>query len=159
VPGAFYLPGPPISTTVPGGWTANISGHSIQFVANSPADDIKPGQSLSGFGYEAHFTPAQLAAAPKSGLSVAYSGALFSDTGNYFSVQTVPEPSTLLLLLCGAAGLWAVRRPKRQGVFRLSQNSGLRELCRKPYRELIGIPPFPQRLQQSLRSSFPKGDR
>jgi hypothetical protein len=112
IPGSFYLPGPPTKASVPAGWTANISGHSIQFVANSSANDILPGQSLSGFGYQANFTPTQLAAAPHSGDSVAYSGGLFSDVGSYFTVQAVPEPSTLMLLIFGTTGLWLVGRRK-----------------------------------------------
>src|ERR1039457_3973551 len=79
VPGSFYLPGVPTGAFAPAGWTASISGNSIQFVANSPANDILPGQSLPGFSYQAVFSPAQLAAAPNSGRSDAYSGGLFSD--------------------------------------------------------------------------------
>lgn len=104
-PSAFYLPGPPISAAVPAGWMENISGHSIQFVANSAANDILPGNSLSGFSYKANFSPAQLKAAPNSATSVAYSGGLFSDLGVTFNVQTVPEPSTLTLLVAGVAVL------------------------------------------------------
>ena len=73
IPGFFYLPGTPTSAFAPAGWTATISGHSIQFVANSPANDITAGHSLSGFGYQASFSPAQLSAAPNSADSVAYS--------------------------------------------------------------------------------------
>src|ERR1039457_6431171 len=82
VPGSFYLPGVPTIAAAPAGWTASIQGDSIQFVANSPANDILPGQSLPGFSYQAVFSPAQLAAAPNSGRSDAYSGGLFSDAGN-----------------------------------------------------------------------------
>jgi hypothetical protein len=109
VPGSFYLPGAPIpgSAHAPAGWTATISGNSVQFVATSAANDITAGHSLSGFSYQANFTPAQLASAPNSGVSVAYSGGLFSDAGYTFTVQTVvvPEPSTLPLLLAGSAAL------------------------------------------------------
>lgn len=105
IPGHFYLPGQPISVAAPAGWTANASGHSVQWSANSAAYDIGPGQSLSGFSYRANFTPAQLAAAPNSGLSDAYAGALQSDLGRYFTVQSVPEPSTVTLLILGATGL------------------------------------------------------
>ena len=107
VPGFFYLPGVPSSASAPAGWTATISGNSIQYTANSPANDITAGQSLSGFGYQATFSPAQLAAAPNSGRSDAYSAGLFSDGGDIFTVQivVVPEPSTLVLLICGAIGL------------------------------------------------------
>jgi hypothetical protein len=112
VPGLFYLPGTPTSASAPAGWTATIFGNSVQFVATSAADDIAAGSSLSGFTYEAAFSPAQLEAAPNSGVSVAYSGGLFSDSGNTFTVQfaTVPEPSTVMLLMLGASGLWLVGR-------------------------------------------------
>jgi hypothetical protein len=116
VPGSFYLPGTPIGVSAPPGWGAAISGNSIQWVADSAVDDITPGGSLAGFSYVAAFSPAQLAAAPNSGLSVAYSGGLFSDTGFTFDVQiaAVPEPSAVVLLMLGASGLWLLgRRPSR----------------------------------------------
>lgn len=115
IPGFFYLPGTPTSASAPAGWTANISGASVQFTANSPANDIAAGSSLSGFGYQAAFSPAQLAAAPNSGKSDAYSAGLFSDAGNIFTVQAVqptPEPSGPGLLLMGAILLWL--RGRRQ---------------------------------------------
>src|SRR6516165_7604244 len=46
VPGSFYLPGTPTSASAPPGWTATISGASIQFTANAPANYLTPGQSL-----------------------------------------------------------------------------------------------------------------
>jgi hypothetical protein len=103
VPGGFFLPSTPSTASAPTGWTANISGSSIQFVASSVTYDIQPGQTLSGFSYEANFSPAQLEAAPNSGESVAYSGGLFSDSGNMFVVQAsaVPEPSPFILVGCG----------------------------------------------------------
>ncbi len=81
-------------------------------MANAAADDILPGQSLSGFSYQAAFTPAQLAAAPNSGRSDAYSAGLFSDAGNIFVVTTVPEPSTMALLISGATAFWLLGRRK-----------------------------------------------
>ena len=112
IPGFFYLPGTPTSASAPAGWTATVFANSVQFVASSPANDITAGSTLSGFSYQASFSPAQLAAAPNSGLSVAYSGGLFSDAGFTFTVQpaVVPEPSTLMLLICGATGLCLVGR-------------------------------------------------
>ena len=109
VPGQFFLPSGPTSASAPTGWTASIVGNSIQYVASSSADDILAGNSLSGFGYVATFSPAQLAAAPNSGESVAYSGALTggSDT---FTVQAVPEPSAYALVLSGVMAVWLVRR-------------------------------------------------
>ncbi len=112
VPGSFYLPGTPTLASAPNGWTANILNNSVQYVADSSADDIQAGQSLSGFSYQATFSPAELAAAPNSGVSVAYSGGLFSDSGDTFTVQAVPEPSGQTLLILGVIGLWFVGRHK-----------------------------------------------
>ena len=109
VPGQFFLPSSPTSASAPAGWTANISGDSVQFVATSSASDITAGNSLSGFSYQAAFTPAQLAAASNSGESDAYTAGLFSDSGNIFTVTTaVPEPGTTALLVVGAASLCVV---------------------------------------------------
>jgi hypothetical protein len=112
VPGSFYLPGTPTSASAPAGWTATVDANSVQFFANSAANDIAAGSTLSGFDYQANFSPAELAAAANSGLSVAYSGPLFSDAGNLFTVQpaTVPEPTALTLLVCGATGLYLIVR-------------------------------------------------
>jgi hypothetical protein len=105
IPGQFFLPGVPSSASAPAGWSATVSSDSVQYVASSSAFYIQPGQSLSGFGYQATFTPAQLAAAPNSGRSDAYTAGLFADAGVEFVVQAVPEPSTLGLLGAGALGL------------------------------------------------------
>lgn len=115
-PGNFFLPAMPTGASAPAGWTATISQNSIQFVASSAANDITAGQSLSGFSYQATFSPSALAATPNSGLSVAYHAGLFSDSpGNTFAVQpvSVPEPSSLALLLPGALGLWLIARRTR----------------------------------------------
>ena len=106
----FFLPGNPTSASAPSGWTAALSGNSVQYTATSSASYIPIGGTLSGFGYHAAFSPAQLAAAPNSGLSEAYAAGLFTDGGNIFTVQivAVPEPSTLTLLVCGAIGLCLV---------------------------------------------------
>jgi hypothetical protein len=116
VPGLFFLPGTPTSASAPAGWSATVFANSVQYVANSPANDIAAGQSLSGFSYQATFSPAELAAAANSGESVAYSGVLFSDGGDTFTVtvQSVPEPNGQLLLLSGVAILWLIRRRKLQ---------------------------------------------
>jgi hypothetical protein len=112
IPGFDYLPSTPTSASAPTGWTATISGNSIQFVANSAANDIAPGQTLSGFGYQATFSPSELAAAPNSGKSVAYTGGLFSSAGDTFTVVpgAVPEPTSTALLLCGAGAVVLFRR-------------------------------------------------
>lgn len=116
VPGQFFLPSAPSSALAPAGWTAHISGDSVQFVAGTSSADIAAGSSLSGFSYQATFTPAQLAAAPNSGESVAYAGGLFSDGGDTFtvSVSAVPEPSAAAMLALGTAGLFraGLKRPR-----------------------------------------------
>jgi hypothetical protein len=114
IPGHFYLPSMPTSASAPAGWTANIFSQSIQFFASSSASYIMAGQSLSGFSYQASFSPSQLAAAANSGLSVAYSAGIQSDSGNTFTVQPAPEPSTLMLLVSGLAGLGFVSRRRRR---------------------------------------------
>ena len=120
VPGQFFLPSDPLTAFAPNGWTANLSGtfNSVQFLANSSANYIQPGQTLSGFGYTANFTPAQLAGAANSGESVAYVAGLFSDppfgSGNTFVVQTAPEPSSLALLGIGIAGFLGITQRKKR---------------------------------------------
>jgi hypothetical protein len=92
------------------GWTATVSANSVQFVASSAIYDIAAGSSLSGFSFQAGFTPAQLAAAANSGTSVAYGAGLFSDAGNTFTVQAVPEPSLPALALVAGTASWLARR-------------------------------------------------
>ena len=110
IPGEFYLPGTPSSASAPAGWTATVFLNSVQYVANSTADYIQPGQTLSGFGYQASFSPAQLAGAANSGVSVAYAAGLFSDNGNTFTVATVPEPSTFALISATALACSVIGR-------------------------------------------------
>jgi hypothetical protein len=103
----FFLPGNPTSASAPSGWTAALSGNSVQYTAISSASYIPIGGTLSGFGYHAAYSLATLAGTPNSGLSEAYAAGLFSDAGNIFTVQVapVPEPAMLTLLVCGATGL------------------------------------------------------
>ena len=116
VPGGFFLPSMPTSALAPAGWTATISGNSVQFVASSAANDILAGHTLSGFSYQATFSPSALAAAPNSGKSVAYSGGLFSDAGNTFTVQAVvvPEPLSMTLVILGGIGLLVATRARKR---------------------------------------------
>jgi hypothetical protein len=112
VPGQTFLPGDPTSATAPNGWTATLSGNSIQFTANAVGDDITAGTSLSGFSYNAAFSPSQLASAPNSEESVAYHAGLFSDNpGDTFNVLApVPEPSTIALFAVGGAALLVLKK-------------------------------------------------
>ena len=114
VPGLFFLPSTPTSASAPSGWTATIAANSIQYTANSSSSYIHPGETLAGFGFEALFSPAELAGTPNSGLSVAYSGGLLSDVGDTFTVvpATVPEPSPVILMSAGAYGLVLLKRKK-----------------------------------------------
>lgn len=114
VPGQFFLPGTPSGASAPSGWTANIVANSIQFTANSAANDIPIGGSLSGFTYNASFSPSTLFGTANSGKSDAYMAGLETDAGEIFFVtQTVPEPSTLALLGIGAGALVGFARRRR----------------------------------------------
>ena len=111
IPGQFYLPGVPTSASAPVGWTATIIGNSVEYNASSAVYDISAGQSLSGFSYQAGFSPATLASTANSGVSYVYSGGTaFSDGGAQFTVQNVPEPSEVMLLSLGASTFWFMRR-------------------------------------------------
>ncbi len=105
VPGDFYLPSAPSSPITPTGWTATVQSDSIKFVASSSLYDITAGNSLSGFGYTASFSPSQLAADPNASDSYAYSGAIQGDAGEEFHVQIAPEPSSLGLMAVGVLSL------------------------------------------------------
>jgi hypothetical protein len=66
------------------------------------------------FVFAASFSPAELAAAPNSGLSVAYAGAVDASTPNEtFTVLQVPEPSVAALFFLGLLGWFLIpgRRP------------------------------------------------
>jgi hypothetical protein len=117
VPGEFYLPTNPSGVSAPAGWTGAPfpfgGASSIQYSADSPADAILPGGSLS-FGFVSTDLPSVLAGnAPNHpgtpiGTSFVYSGGFFSDVGGQFVVQPVPEPSPLTLIGVGALGVAAV---------------------------------------------------
>jgi PEP-CTERM motif len=107
----FYLPAGTINNiSGQNGWTGATSANSIQYVDNSSANALNPGDSVELF-YTASFSPTTLAATANSGLSVAYSGSgTFvengASTGDFtVSIVSAPEPSSAALLIIGIAGL------------------------------------------------------
>ena len=65
VPGEDFLATSPVSVSPPAGWTDNITnmgagdGFAIQFLANSAANDVQPGSSLS-FSFTSADSPASV---------------------------------------------------------------------------------------------------
>ena len=117
----------PLTKTSPTGWTANQTGggagdgFAIQWVANSSAFYLTPGNSLT-FEFTSTETPAQLSGkspffpAISEGTTVVYSAGPFSDAGTTFAVTAaaVPEPSSLALTLLGGLALVARKRIGRR---------------------------------------------
>ena len=104
VPGEDFLATSPISVSPPAGWTDNITnmgpgdGFAIQFLANSPANDVQPGSSLN-FSFTSADSPASV-----NGNSVFFPGTPvntsfvypqgpFSDAGHQFVVTPAQSPT------------------------------------------------------------------
>jgi hypothetical protein len=126
VPGEDFMSVSPTSIVSPTGWSANIThagssdGYAIQWVAASNA--VASGASAE-FSFDSTMTPAQIAGdsalfpASEVGTSFAYSAGPFSDSGDEFIVQSVPEPSVLALLFLSVAGLaWLGGRRSRSAI-------------------------------------------
>ena len=104
VPGEDFLATSPISVSPPAGWTDNITnmgagdGFAIQFLANSPANDVQPGSSLN-FSFTTADSPASVngnsvffPGTPVS-TSFVYPQGPFSDAGHQFVVTPAPTPT------------------------------------------------------------------
>ncbi|HZM03322.1 MAG TPA: PEP-CTERM sorting domain-containing protein [Candidatus Saccharimonadales bacterium] len=112
IPGHFFLPTVPSSASGGlSGWSATVSSGSIMYQGTA-ANAIAPGQSDS-FTFVSTDTPSTLAGSSGGfpiGDSVAYPGTInFSSASpnEQFTVQSVPEPSSLSLLVVGSVG-WLV---------------------------------------------------
>ena len=104
VPGRDFLATSPTSVTPPPGWTDNIThmgpgdGFAIQFLANSPANDVQPGSSLQ-FSFTSADSPTSLNGnsvffpGTPVGTAFVYPQGPFSDAGHQF-VVTPSQTST-----------------------------------------------------------------
>ena len=121
--GYDLLPSFPSNVQTPDGWGYNINygsgygyypdGYSIEFYANDAP--LAPGSSLT-FAFNSTDSPSDInGTSPFLGIpastSYVYSGYAFSDGGAEISLTPVPEPSSISLLMAGAAILiWTGRR-------------------------------------------------
>ena len=115
----------PTVTQTPSDWLASVSGgsytdyygntyydgYSIQFTTAS--DYLNPGSSLT-FQFTSPDSPADISGDnPNFGIAIktsfVYSGGPFSDAGNEFLVQTVPEPGAFSLLVVGGLAIAIAR--------------------------------------------------
>jgi hypothetical protein len=128
VPGHDFLPGlAPTNIIAPSGWTDIVTGSgsasdgfAIQFKTSTAA--LAPGSSLT-FGFTSAESPTVLAGNspfsdnPPIGTSFVYSGQPFAGDHAQFVVSSVPEPSSLLLGLFGAASTFGYLKLKnRKGI-------------------------------------------
>jgi hypothetical protein len=124
-PGRFDLPSVPTSITGPSGWGASTVSDSVQF-ANNSGSAIAPG-AIGMFAFESTSSPTALTSGTTdgdpTGESVAYGTVASMNEGQESvagvasgpftpTLATVPEPSTLVLMVTGLAGTsaWLTRR-------------------------------------------------
>jgi hypothetical protein len=126
VPGKDFMSVAPTNVTSPAGWTSNIThggssdGYAIQWTAISPADDLVLGNSLSGFSFDSTLSASQLTIDDSPlyptmpvGTSYTYTGSPFSSAGDLFTVNPVPEASTIVLAAVSAC-VWLAGRGWRR---------------------------------------------
>jgi hypothetical protein len=121
IPGSFDLPSSPTSPASTSGWSASVSGDSIQYQGNS--GDAIPVGGTGIFTFDSTSTPMAMTTGTvgpaATGESVAYAGTI-GFTGNSSGVSAeftptlaaVPEPSTYGLVLTGALGMLGATRRK-----------------------------------------------
>jgi hypothetical protein len=127
VPGVDFMEIDPTSITEPAGWTPHITGsnasnavgdgNAIQFLANSSATYLLPGQT-DDFSFDSTESLAQLQGPSSYGAhnvettSFLYHQGIFSDNGDEITLSTVsvPEPVSASLFAVGGLGLLMRRR-------------------------------------------------
>ena len=121
VPGQDYMAVSPTNIISPTGWSDSITGgggsdgYAIRCVASS---DLLQPATTGTFQFESTVTPSAMDGDsifyPTTPVetSFVYSGAPFSDVGDDFIVQSVPEPSTIFLAALGVTGLLCARSRK-----------------------------------------------
>ncbi len=129
IPGEDFLPSSPTSVQPPTGWTDTIThnpvatdGYAIEFVKSSLTPLFNPGSSLA-FKFSSPDSPTAIAGnspfysttPTPVGTSFLYGGTPFSGASAEIVVQSVPEPSSLGLLIAGALGLLVAGR-RRSGL-------------------------------------------
>ncbi len=133
IPHQSYLQSNPISVAAPSGWANGPDsqpvngpfgekGASIEWQANGSPTFLGAGKTLSGFSFTTPDAPSSVFGNsvyfPGTPVltSTVYSAGPFSDGGNQFIVQVIPEPATLGLFAIGTLGLLALRSRRRQAV-------------------------------------------
>lgn len=123
VPGQDYLPSSPTNIASPTGWTETVThstnppsdGYAIQWhTLTTGTDALAPGTSFQ-FTFDMTNTPASLAGNSvfytntPVGTSFIYSGQPFSGSSQEFVVQSVPEPTSVVLIGLGLLAILGIR--------------------------------------------------